>query len=304
MKSVVFVVLAVLACFVCAHEIPEGEGIYRLTASNLTLAKTGDWLLIFYAPWCSHCRVLLGKLPELAKEIKGSVKIGLVDADAEPAVQMQFSMHGFPSLFMAHEGDVYPFPDMLGRSVETLSKWSKKDYAEGTPMSGIKAPFGIAMRAFTAYSTFAIRVYRFLEVYANKLNIPPMWFFCGVAVSLALIVIVTMILTSRLRRSTKKPAAQRKNAPSKNPDAEISAPIVQRARAENPIEGAAVAETEKVQEKVKKAKEEQKLRRRGMNKDEAGIREQQKKSQKGNKSKSSKTVRQQNMPTQQPSKRS
>jgi len=307
MKSEICVFLAVLACFAYGFHMPEGEGLYRLTSSNLSMARNGEWLLIFYAPWCPHCHTLLDQLPDLKKEltsVKSAVKIGMIDADAEPSVQMQFSMKGFPSVFMANDGVVYAFPDGLPRNTETLTKWCSKDYADGVPVSGIKAPFGIPMRAFAAYSAFAISTFRFLEVYANKLGIPPMWFFCGVAVAFALSIIVIMIVTSRCRRPPpKKPEAQRKSKKTEKKDAEIAAPIVQRVRAENPIEGAAVAETEKVQEEVKKAKQEEKLRRRAVKKDEIGAREQQKRSQK-NQGKPPKNVRQQqNMPTQQPSKR-
>ena len=303
MKSAVCALVAVLAVAACAYEVPEGEGIYRLTLSNLTMASKGDWLLILYAPWCPHCHTVLDRLPELVESIKkaeGHVNIGVVDADTEPAIQMQFSMHGFPTLFMIHDGQAYSHPIAIGRSVEALTKWSTKDYADSEPMTGLKAPFGLPMRAFAAYSNFAIHAYRFLEVYADMLGIPAMWFFCGIAFILALVVIVVMIVASRCRRPQKKSESRQKKA--KKTD-DIVAPIVQQARAENPIEGAAVANTEKVQEQVKKAKEEQKLRRRGTNKDEAGVREQQKRSQK-NQGKPSKTVRQQNMPTQQPSKRS
>jgi len=311
MKSEVCVLLAVLATFACAFTLPEGEGIYKLDSSNLNTATEGDWLLILYAPWCPHCHSLLDDVPELASEIKaakGNVKIGIIDADAEPAVQMQFSMHGFPSLYMVHNGEVYAYPDHIGRSVETLTNWVTKDYAKEEPVTGYKAPFGLLMRAFALYSAFAIGTYRFLEVYAEKLNIPPMWFFCGVAVILAVLVIVLMIVTSRCRRPAKKapkksaaaPAPKKNAAAAKKNDGAIAAPIVQRARAENPIEGAAVAETEKVKEQIEEAKKQQELRRRGAKQDQDGIREQQKNEQK--KMKKAKKVNQQNRPTQQPSK--
>jgi len=304
---VLAVVASVLACNALSHDVLVGDGISILTMSNMSLAYTGDWLLILYAPWCPHCRSLLEKLPELAKEIKsnkGDVTIGVVNADAEPAIQMQFSVHGFPSIFMAHDGEVYEFPTNVGRSVDSLSKFAVQDYAKQPSITGIKSPFGIPMRVFSVYSAFAITSYRFLEVYANKMNIPPLWFFYGVAIFLALFVIVLMIVLARVRGGKKCSAPARKPAAGKqNNDAAIVAPIVEQARAENPIEGAAIAETERVQEKVKKAKEEQKLRRRTAKKDEEGVRDQQKKEQKKLKKSTKGGARQQNMPTQQPSKR-
>jgi len=300
MSKLLIVFAAVLACIACAHKIPAGEGIEILSMSNLSMAKTGDWLLILYAPWCPHCTHLLKYVPEIAEKLNGKARIGVINADAEPALQMQFSMHGFPSIFVAHEGDVYELPSSSGRSADILADFTVKDYAKESPVSGIKAPFGIPMRAFALYSAFAIGSYRFLEVYANKLNIPPMWFFCGVAVFLAVVVIILMILCTRIR--PKKCSATRKNAKNNKEDAEIARPIIEQERAKNPIEGAAIAQNEQVQEKVKEKKEEQKLRRRAVEKDKEGVREQQKDAQK-KVSKKNKSGRQQNMPTQQPSKR-
>jgi len=305
MSKLLCVFAAVLACIAYAHNVPVGEGIEILSMSNMSLATSGDWLLVLYAPWCPHCTSLLEKLPEVAGKIKsmnGQTIIGVVNAHDEPAIQMQFSMHGFPSIFMAHDGEVYEFPSSQGRSSDSLAEFAVKGYSKLTPISGIKAPFGIAMRAFGLYSAFAIGTYRFLEVYAQQLNIPPMWFFCGVAVFLAVFVIILMILCSRCRQP-KKCAVQRKKQPKKDEDYAIAAPIIQQERAENPLEGAAIAETEKVQDKVKKAKKEQDLRRRAAAQDKEGVREQQKEEQKKMKKTSKGGKRQQNMPTQQPSKR-
>jgi len=293
------IAVAVMAAIACAHEIPKHEGIAVLTNSNLSIASTGDWLLIFYAPWCPHCHSVLDILSDVADKIKAenpAGMIGVIDADAEPSVQMQFSTKGFPSIYVAHDGEVYQFP-LIARTVDSLSQFLLKDYTKYEHITGFKAPFGIPMRAFGLYSAFAISSYRFLEVYAKMFNIPPMWFFCAVAVLIAVFVIVVMILISRCRQPKKS------SVKAKNPKKEdsITAPIVQQARAENPIEGAAIAGTEKVQEQVKKAKEEQKLHRRSAKKDEEGVREEQKRKSKMNRS-SKGGVRQQNMPTQQPSK--
>jgi len=310
MSKLLYVFMAVLACMVCAHKVPTGEGIEVLSLTNMSFATTGDWLLVLYAPWCPHCTNVLDKIPAVAEKIKemnGHALIGIIDADAEPAIQMQFSMHGFPSIFMAHDGEVYEFPSSLGRSVESLAEFAVNGYSKETPISGIKAPFGLVMRAFGLYSAFAIGTYRFLEVYAQMLQIPPMWFFCGIAALLVVFVIILVIVCSRCRQPKKCPAPRK--AGKKNNDSAIAAPIIQGERAKNPIEGAAIAETENVQDKVKKAKKDQEIRRRAIKEDKEGIREEQKNAQRNaqKKQKNAKgkgAAHQQNRPTQQPSKRS
>lgn len=59
--------------------------IIDLNSSNfdeLTLIGTGyegDWLIKFYAPWCSHCKVMFPVYEEVEVELKGRVNVGQVD---------------------------------------------------------------------------------------------------------------------------------------------------------------------------------------------------------------------------------
>jgi len=288
MKSLFCVIVAVLASSALAFDVPKVEGVDVLTTSNLNEARTGNWLLILYAPWCPHCHHLLEKLPDLSRELKEqNVKIGIVDADAEPAIQIQFSMHGFPSIYLVRDSFVYSFSQKVSPSVDNLVSWATKTYADMEPVTGYKAPFGLPMRVFAVYSSFAISIYRFLEVYANQLNIPTMWLFCGLAVFIAVFVIVLMCITSHCFQASQKCSVQKQQ---KEPEPAVAPP----AKKDKEVDA------RRTDEEPKKKNKEEKLRRRAVNKDEAGAREQQRMAQ--NKIKNHKSSRQQNMPTQQPSK--
>lgn len=298
--SVFAAVAVALAAFACAQGAELDEHEVVLTMSNISAAATGDWMLVLYAPWCPHCHALLEVLPAVAKTLAGAeapVRVAVVDADADPAVQMQFSLNGFPTVFRVHDGAAYELPTGTERTEAALVQWATADWAAQTPVAGMKAPFGLVMRAFGLYSAFAIGAYRFLEVYAHRLSIPPMWFFCGVAGAFAVLVIVVMVVVSRLRPARR--AAPRRKHAAPAPEARREAAIAERVRAENPLEGAAVADTERVREEVKKARAEQKLRKRASKEDKAGIRNQSNKP-----AHAQKPTKQQNRPTQQPVKRS
>ena len=213
---------------------------------------------------------------------------------------MQFSMHGFPSLFMVHDGEVYEYPPRTKRDVGTVSKFILEDYAKQTPMTGVKAPFGIAMRAFALYSSFAIGAYRFLETYAKEFGIPPMWLFCGVAAVLGVLIVLVMVLISRCRKPKKCPATRQSKKKSEEA-AQVNA-IVDQERTQNPTGGAAIADTERVQEKVDKAKKEAELIHRMDKEEQRGRKQQQQDEQNRKKQKQSKVSKQQNMHTQQPKK--
>lgn len=293
-------VAVVLAAFTCAPGAALDESVAVLTMANVSAAATGDWVLVLYAPWCPHCHALLEVLPAVARTLQAAeppVRVAVVDADAEPAVQMQFSLSGFPTVFRVHDGAAHELPARVARTETALAQWATAEWAQEPAVAGVKAPFGVVMRAFGLYSAFAIGAYRFLEVYAHRLSVPPMWFFCGVAGAFAVLVIAVLVVVSRLRPARAARAHRKHAAPA--PEVRREAAIAERERAEHPLEGAAVAGTERVREKVRKEREEQKLRKRAAKEDKAGIR-----SQSNKPAHAQKPAKQQNRPTQQPVKRS
>lgn len=51
---------------------------------NEKVLKSKDiWLVEFYAPWCGHCKKLEPEWNEAASKLKGTVKLGKVDATVE-----------------------------------------------------------------------------------------------------------------------------------------------------------------------------------------------------------------------------
>jgi len=62
------------------------SNVVILNSSNFNkeVINSGDiYMVEFYAPWCGHCKNLVPEWEKAAKALKGIVKIGAVDADAE-----------------------------------------------------------------------------------------------------------------------------------------------------------------------------------------------------------------------------
>lgn len=60
--------------------------VERLTAANfdkMVLKSDEIWFVEFYAPWCGHCKNLEPHWDTAARKMKGVVKFGAVDVDAE-----------------------------------------------------------------------------------------------------------------------------------------------------------------------------------------------------------------------------
>jgi thiol-disulfide isomerase/thioredoxin len=41
-------------------------------------ATTGDWLVMFYAPWCGHCQTMAPVVDQVAADLKGKVNVAKV----------------------------------------------------------------------------------------------------------------------------------------------------------------------------------------------------------------------------------
>jgi thioredoxin-like negative regulator of GroEL len=65
-----------------AHDVEGGKSIVlNETNFNNYVRKDGkdSWLIMFYAPWCGHCKHALPKFQEFAAAASGRVNVGLVD---------------------------------------------------------------------------------------------------------------------------------------------------------------------------------------------------------------------------------
>ena len=74
--------------------------VSELSDANFDLSLAVPHFVMFYAPWCGHCKQLAPKLKKAAKALEGSgVKIGAVDVEPNPKVQAKFpDIRGFPTL--------------------------------------------------------------------------------------------------------------------------------------------------------------------------------------------------------------
>ncbi|KAG7167206.1 disulfide-isomerase TMX3-like [Homarus americanus] len=89
----IFVLLSVLANVKAASKVLE------LSDRFLELRGESTWLIMFYAPWCGHCKKLDPVWNHVAHALYGTdIRVGRVDCTRFTAVATEFVIKGFPTI--------------------------------------------------------------------------------------------------------------------------------------------------------------------------------------------------------------
>ena len=56
------------------------------------------WLILFYAPWCGHCKAFHPEFEKVSKATKGLFKIGAVNCEDEKDLSQKYKIDGYPTV--------------------------------------------------------------------------------------------------------------------------------------------------------------------------------------------------------------
>jgi thiol-disulfide isomerase/thioredoxin len=73
------------------------------TSDNNKSLSSGD-TLIFYAPWCGHCKTSMKDFKDAVSSSGGTVK--LINSDEEPELVTKYKVKGFPTIIKTN-GETY-----------------------------------------------------------------------------------------------------------------------------------------------------------------------------------------------------
>lgn len=113
------------------------DDVIELTDLNfdkLVLQSDDVWLVEFFAPWCGHCKNLAPEWAKAAKELKGKVKLGAVDATVHTTIASKYQIKGYPTIkFFPGGKKSSPEEYDGGRTASDIVAWASDKYVVNIP---------------------------------------------------------------------------------------------------------------------------------------------------------------------------
>jgi thioredoxin 1 len=84
------------------------SNVITLTRANFdaeVLASDVPVVVDYWAPWCGPCRMLGPVIEQIADDRAGTVKVGKVNVDDEPALAERAGVRGIPYVVLYRDGE-------------------------------------------------------------------------------------------------------------------------------------------------------------------------------------------------------
>jgi len=129
MKSSLFLFLSLILLCSCIEEeeFPLENDIMVLTTATFDKAieKYEHILVMFYAPWCGHCKKFKPELEKAAATLrKENLMVAKVDATVEKDLASKYKVRGYPTVKFFKKG--VPIDYNAGRTEKDVINWMRK----------------------------------------------------------------------------------------------------------------------------------------------------------------------------------
>jgi len=131
--------LFIISLLALGYAQTQEDPVVHLTQSNFSSVTAGnDFIVLFFSPYCGHCIHFKPAWVDFAKEVLGTIGVGDVDCTKEHFLEGQFSIRGYPTVFLLKDGNKYEFHGE--RSVQGLKDFIKDGYLKAPKSSAPVLP--------------------------------------------------------------------------------------------------------------------------------------------------------------------
>lgn len=124
----------------------DDHGSLELDENNWTNVLTGEWMVLFYAPWCPACKSLEPEWKEFGKWSKSHSTISVANTDitTSPGLTGRFIVTTLPTIFHVKDG-VFRYYKM-GRDKDSMISFiEERKWEQLESISSWKSPNSIQM---------------------------------------------------------------------------------------------------------------------------------------------------------------
>lgn len=93
-------------CAQCHQDLPwiaeAGDGDFAAVVEQSSLPVVVD----LWAPWCGPCRMISPALEDVARRLRGRMKLVKVNVDDNPGTAHRFGVQGIPTLLVFRDGEL------------------------------------------------------------------------------------------------------------------------------------------------------------------------------------------------------
>ncbi|GLV33639.1 Thioredoxin-related transmembrane protein 3 [Carabus blaptoides fortunei] len=100
-----------LTIFAVYIPFSKGSRVLELSDKFSEVRREGDnWLVMFYAPWCGHCKRLEPIWAHVAQSLyKTNIRVGRIDCTRFSSLATEFAIQGFPTIKFIKSDDDHTF---------------------------------------------------------------------------------------------------------------------------------------------------------------------------------------------------
>ena len=128
-------IISLLSLSLCEEDFPVENDVIILTDSTFdkAVAKYDYLLVLFYAPWCGHCKKFHPEYEKAAKTLrKENLYLSKVDATVEKKLAEKFEIQGFPTVKLFIKGEAIEYTG--GRKEQEVINWMRKKTGPATKL--------------------------------------------------------------------------------------------------------------------------------------------------------------------------